>query len=73
MLHAGHDMFMQDIWGLEKYIEVVKLHWVDLHWIVGLGLMVIAYMFADMEIKRAKREYESRTAMLRRMKEINDG
>ena len=73
MLHAGHDMFMQDVWGLEKYIEVVKLHWVDLHWIVGLGLMVLAYMFADMEIKRAKREYESRTAMLRRMEEINDG
>lgn len=57
MLHAGHDMFMQDMWGLEKYIAVVRLHWVDLHWSVGLGIMILAAFLADKEIKRAQREY----------------
>lgn len=52
MFHAGHDMFLQDIWGLEKYIEVVRLHWVDLHWVVGLGVMILAVFLCDREISK---------------------
>lgn len=73
MMANGHDMFMQDIWGLEKYIEVVKLHWVNLHWTVGLALMCLAAFLADWEIKKAKREWESKLGMVRRLKELDRG
>lgn len=56
VFHTGHSMFMQDVWGLEKYIEVVKLHWVDLHWSVGLGVMCLGYYILNSEIKKAKKE-----------------
>ena len=54
MFARAHSMFMQDLWGLNKYIEVVKLHWVDIHWSIGFGIMVVAAVLASHEIHKAK-------------------
>lgn len=34
--YMGFTMLIQDYLGLEGYIEFVRTHWTDLHWIVGL-------------------------------------
>lgn len=44
MIHLGLDMFHQDLLGLEGYIALVREGWVNLHPIVGLLVIVVAFI-----------------------------
>lgn len=37
--HAFTSMFFQDWYGLEKYIQLARLHWMDIHWAWWLPLL----------------------------------
>ena len=52
LVHAGLTMAIQDWYGLEHYIQHVRSHWVDLHWLVGVaGASVAIYIYTS--IKRS--------------------
>jgi hypothetical protein len=36
--YMGFNMLIQDWMGLEGYIAFVRENWMDLHWVVGLGI-----------------------------------
>lgn len=38
---GGFHMFVQDLMGLEMYIQYLRNHWVDLSWWVGFSIMVL--------------------------------
>lgn len=47
LAHGGFMMAVQDWYGLEAYIEFCRLHWIDLHWLVGAsitGTALFVYM-----------------------------
>ena len=52
---TGLDMFRQDLWGKEKYMQMVDLLWVDLSPYWGLGIMIIAMVLISREATNAKR------------------
>lgn len=61
LFHASHTMFMQDLYGKEKWMLMIDNFWVDMHWIWGLLLMcVVAFCFYT-ELKTAKREFVQAT------------
>ena len=33
-------VFMQDVMGLEWYIDHVRNHWINLHWVWGLLMLI---------------------------------
>lgn len=44
--HAALDMFRQDRLGLEGYIALLRLHWLDISPGWGFGLMVLNLLVA---------------------------
>lgn len=41
MAATAFQMFRQDLYGLERYIELCRVGWIDLHWSFGLVLFVM--------------------------------
>ena len=39
---AGMHMLIQDALGLEGYIQHVREHWINMPWVIGLGIVLIA-------------------------------
>lgn len=42
MTEAGISMAVQDWHGLEGYIEFLREHWINFHWLVGASIAFIA-------------------------------
>ena len=50
MCQVGVSMAFQDWLGLERYIEVVRVNWVDLHWLMGASIAACSiYAFCHIE------------------------
>lgn len=44
---AGFHMLLQDSMGLERYVQWVQTHWIELSPVWGLLVMLLAVVFAQ--------------------------
>ena len=44
VFHYGLTMMNQDLHGLEEYVRLLREHWVNLHWSVGLLVAIAAFI-----------------------------
>ncbi len=51
-VNTGIHMAVQDWYGLEGYIEFCREHWIDLHWLVGVTIAVVAgYLYMSRRLR----------------------
>lgn len=57
LFQISHTMFMQDLYGKDKWMLMIDNFWIDMHWIWGLLLMCVTVFCFYTELKTARTEF----------------